>query len=758
MAAVWEELKRRNVVRVAITYSVVGWLILQFTDVLIPLLGLPEWVGKLVFLLLAIGFPLALVFAWAYELTPEGIKPEKDVDRSQSNTHGTGRKLDFIIMAVMMLALGYFAIDKFVLDPSRDSAATSNIVAGLTEVRELVDEYQYAEAFVRASKLDSAITEQSLREELWAIVSRTVNLTSDPPGASVWMRLYVSEEEDWVYLGQTPLTDTRVPLVLARFRLELEGYQTLYVAGWGREIFRLNPVDSLPEGMVRVPGGEIEGLPPGFEHLKVELTDYLIDTTEVTNRQYQRFVDADGYSNPEFWQHRMVKDGKELPFDEAMQLFQDQTGRPGPSTWEVGTYRDGMADQPVGGISWYEATAFARFTRKQLPTFYHWYWAASPVFHQYMIRYSNFTGKGSVPVRTLDGISRFGAFDMAGNVREWSVNQIDDSRFLLGGGWSDPEYMFTEAYAESPFDRNKVNGLRLMLSLDNTNLELAQGPIARPNRNYSVEHPVTDDIFGVYRRLYAYDAAPLNVEVVAREVAEHWTREEIELDAAYGNERLTVFLYLPRNTLPPYGPVAYFPGSSAIGRGESPAAARRFAGSFLVKSGRAVLYPVYKGTYNRRTDLKTDIQNETNSYREHVIQWSKDLGRALDYLETRPDIEIGRLGYFGFSWESSIAPVLIAVEPRIKASVLLSGGLLLQPTQREVDPFNFLPRVKIPTRMINTPNDFFFPLKTSQRPFYKFLGAEQKDSVLLEGAHLPPINDVARETLEWFDRHLGPAL
>ncbi len=121
MASVWEELKRRNVVRVAIAYAIVSWLILQITDVLTPLLRLPEWVGGFVFLLLVIGFLLALILSWAYELTPEGLKKEKDIDRSESMTHVTGRKLDFVIIAMLVVALGYFAYDKFVLDPDRDA-------------------------------------------------------------------------------------------------------------------------------------------------------------------------------------------------------------------------------------------------------------------------------------------------------------------------------------------------------------------------------------------------------------------------------------------------------------------------------------------------------------------------------------------------------------------------------------------------------------------------------------------------------------
>ena len=213
-------------------------------------------------------------------------------------------------------------------------------------------------------------------------------------------------------------------------------------------------------------------------------------------------------------------------------------------------------------------------------------------------------------------------------------------------------------------------------------------------------------------------------------------------------------MFLPSDAEPPYRPIIYFPGSNAIYRRDNPAA-EDFRFPFLITSGHAVLFPVYKGTFERGTGLASDIQDETNFYREHVIQWSKDLGRAIDYLETRSDIAIGQLGYVGLSWGSAMAPVMMAMEPRIKASVLISGGLVLQPTQPEVDPFNFLSRVRVPTRMVNVPNDYFYPLDTSQRPFYQFLGAESKDRVLLEGGHLPPMNDVARETLDWFDQYLA---
>ncbi len=108
-----QELKRRNVFRVGIAYAILAWLILQILDVVVPILDIPDWVGKSILLLVAIGFPIVLIFAWAFELTPEGLKFERDVDRSQSITPSTGRKLDFMIIGILGIAVVLFALDKY---------------------------------------------------------------------------------------------------------------------------------------------------------------------------------------------------------------------------------------------------------------------------------------------------------------------------------------------------------------------------------------------------------------------------------------------------------------------------------------------------------------------------------------------------------------------------------------------------------------------------------------------------------------------
>jgi hypothetical protein len=112
------ELKRRNVFRMAALYLVAGWVLLQVADVLAGVLGLPDWTLRLVAFLLLLGFPLALIFSWVYELTPEGLKRDHEVDRTQSITAQTGRKLNVVIVGLLAAAVTLLALDRFVDKPA----------------------------------------------------------------------------------------------------------------------------------------------------------------------------------------------------------------------------------------------------------------------------------------------------------------------------------------------------------------------------------------------------------------------------------------------------------------------------------------------------------------------------------------------------------------------------------------------------------------------------------------------------------------
>jgi cephalosporin-C deacetylase-like acetyl esterase len=344
---------------------------------------------------------------------------------------------------------------------------------------------------------------------------------------------------------------------------------------------------------------------------------------------------------------------------------------------------------------------------------------------------------------------------MAGNVREWVVNAAGESRYTLGGAWSDPTYLFTGPDALDPFERNPIQGFRCALYPTPPPQE-AFGPIERVFRDYSKETPVPDAIFAAYRSLHHYDAGPLEAKTEAPQTdSEYWTEAHVSYAAAYGGERIPGTLFLPKNAAPPYQAVVYFPPGSALRLNSiRDAGTRQFA--FIVRSGRALLFPGYKGTYSRRLPPGEGGPNES---RDVTIQWSKDVGRSIDYLRSRPDIDGEKIGYYGLSMGAVEGPIVAAVEPRIRVLVLVGGGLGSEEEPAEVDPFNFASRVSIPVLMINGSHDFLFPLEASQNALFRLLASPQeaKRHVVYEGGHVPPrLQDIARETLEWLDKYLGP--
>lgn len=619
-------------------------------------------------------------------------------------------------------------------------------------------------AFALAARAQRAIPGDPTLERLWETISSPVEIRSEPQGARVFARPYGQPDAEWTSFGRTPLAERRFPKGFSRIRLELDGYDAVDDVVWtleGPRSYRLQPAGSAPAGMVFVDGGEHSLHAVGLDHLSAERVEpFYMDRHEVTNKAYKRFVDSGGYRNRTFWTVPFVKDGRELGWAEAMALFTDRTGQAGPSTWEVGDYPEGQDDHPVMGVSWYEAAAYAAFAGKQLPTIYHWDLVAYLMASGEIIPLSNYDNRGPAPAGSRRAMSRFGALDMAGNAREWTFNGSDRAgdHFILGGGWNDEAYSFNDAYTQNGFDRSATNGFRCMQPAETRGVsDRLTRRIELPFRDYAGETPVTDEVFQLFLRQFEYDRTPLNarVESVDDAASEDWIKEAVTFDAAYGKERVRAYLYLPRRGQPPYQTVVAFPGDQGFGisssEGSSPA-------EHLLKSGRAYLFPVYKGTYERRDELTSSMPNESNTYREHVVYWSKDLRRSIDYLETRPDIDARRLAFFGVSWGGRMAPVMLALERRFKAAVVMVAGLRHQKTQPEADPFNYLPRVTLPVLMLNGRYDFYFPVETSQRPYFERLGTPSADKswMVYDGSHSVPATQLAKESLAWLDRYLGP--
>ena len=632
----------------------------------------------------------------------------------------------------------------------------------LPRIQRLADSGETEAAFLLAREASAAIPDDPGLRRVWPRVAVPVTIRSEPPGATLYRRAYAAHDTTWQLVGVTPLDSVWFPIGFSRVKLEKRGFRPFLGAldpQWvPTRPIRLETDSTALPGMVRVLGADRVDLHfPGLDHLApVPLADYFIDRTEVTNRQFKVFVDSGGYRRREFWQEPFVENGRALSWDQAMARFKDKTGRPGPATWEVGDFPNGQGELPVTGVSWYEAAAYAKFVGRALPTIFHWNRAAETRDANWIVPASNLEGRALAPAGAFRGLGPYGTLDMAGNAREWCLNEMRGQRYILGGGWNDPTYLFTEAFAQPPFDRSATNGFRLaQYAPDDSTVRRASQPIEWPSRNFATEHPASDAVFAIYRRAYDYDRTPLQERVEETDSsAEDWVVQRVSFAAAYGDERMMAYLFLPKRGRPPYQTLVYFPGAIAM-------VSRSLevdAIDFILKSGRAVMYPVYKSTYERADNLKSWYANESNAYREHVIMWAKDLRRSIDYLGTRSDIDTGRLAYYGRSWGGYLGGILPALEPRLKTSVLYVAGLQIQRAQPEVEPINFLPRITMPVLMLNGRYDYFFPVQTSQDPMFRLLGTppDRKRHVLYDGGHFVPRTMLFSEVLEWLDRYLGP--
>jgi dienelactone hydrolase len=347
---------------------------------------------------------------------------------------------------------------------------------------------------------------------------------------------------------------------------------------------------------------------------------------------------------------------------------------------------------------------------------------------------------------------------MAGNVQEWCWNGAGDGkRYVLGGAWDGGYAWFTGDAAQAAIYREKNTGFRCVKNLP------GQAPpkeafeeVKRPVRDFLAVKPFNDLQFQIVKGLYAYDKTkPLKAVVERREETASWVHERVAVDAAYGTERLIIHLFLPKESAPPYQPVLYWPSGGGLVRAVVSPMDEYLA--FLIKSGRALVCPAYKGTYERKTQPPGAAVGQW----EHFVQQANDLSRSIDYLETRPkDFDAAAIGYYGVSWGATSTVRAVAVEDRIKAAVLADGGLPATPFERpERDPVHYLPRITIPVLMLNGKYDAGYPPKEAQEPMFQLLGTalDRKKYRLFYSSHVAaPSPERIQETVSWFDSYLGP--
>jgi serine/threonine protein kinase len=356
--------------------------------------------------------------------------------------------------------------------------------------RAMTERLESAAAAGRLDEVSGLLQEKGLDlgDERLAVLAKrvagTLSVVSDPPGATVAVKRvpplagFASRQE--VTIGLAPITARRLVVGEYLVRLSMDrmnpvDFLVRIEAGKDLPVVRkLLPSTAASDGMTLVDEGGSAVSPPG-----AAVPGFQIDKYEVSNARFLRFVSAGGYREQTFWPETLIVKGRPTQWATALQAFVDRTGLPGPRSWSGGNFPEGKGDHPVVGVSWYEATAYARWLGKELPTREQWWRAAlgdtrgafpwGNDVKTAEIR-ANFELVGTRPVGSYPlGVSPFGCFDMAGNVREWLRDPASDPalRSVVGGSWEDPAYMFELSHTEAfdPAFANQAIGFRLVLPL-----------------------------------------------------------------------------------------------------------------------------------------------------------------------------------------------------------------------------------------------------------------------------------------------------
>jgi serine/threonine protein kinase/formylglycine-generating enzyme required for sulfatase activity len=651
----------------------------------------------------------------------------------------------------------------------------------LPEISSLIDEGRHVEAHDLALRAEAWIEGDTALTGLMVETTDLLTVTSEPEGAEVFLQRYAPDPAqipDSQLIGVTPIVEYRIPRADHRVVVSTDGFlpaERMASSAWARSeslaeegrlvsiVVSLAASDDTPPGMVPVPGGEYQMVGPDAPTgMTAALGPFFIDRLEVTNEAFKTFVDAGGYAGDAYW--------VEAPSDIRPRLV-DRTGLPGPRSWVGQQFPEGEGRHPVSGVSWYEAQAFCRSRGRRLPTAFEWEKVARDgrVAHRGVLMpwgyqsasarvgpRANFNSTGPVEVNAHPfGISPYGAYAMAGNVREWLANPMGDGFMITGGSWEGPAYLYTEFGAESGNFASPALGFRCALSEGSGDQGADRIDIDTRVPTYQ---PVDEATFRTLLTHYRYDRRPANPRITETVETPAWTRQRIWIDGP-GSDSVLVYFYAPKAVEPPYQTMVFVPGSGALFMETLPESVEWTVGP-VIQGGRAALAVVMRGMLERDfPPAFTPPPPPSVEFRDLMVLRATELRLGMDYAESRSDVDPDKFAYVAVSWGAGSRLAFSAVDDRYKAVVYIGGGIdeRVKPTLPEADNVNFAPYVLAPKLLLNGRNDEEHPWLSRALPLWNLLSEPKELELVDGGGHVVPLESRIPAINGFLDRVLGPA-
>lgn len=668
-----------------------------------------------------------------------------------------------LILGIILTGLVLLIFVYFFRKINNNQALVSEIIPELIEI---YDEGKIAKSFNKAKELLKEYPNNDIIKNYFEKSSKYVPLKIDKDGVEISVKY--SGDSIYTYLGKSPIDSFIAPNMWGwlSHKLKLK-YNDLEF-----ELDGKNGYDYLmPETTIEVPenhkvflGSKVNMFLQGINFEETQIESFSLAKNEVSNKEYQEFVDAGGYENPAYWDFPFEVGNKIYDFNSSIKLFTDKYGQLGPANWSYGKFPAGLENLPVTGISWFEARAYARYSNLSLPNLYQWLFASGIPDDWFTVNQSvtNESNYNSTQLREVS--NNAGSYNelnnIGGNVKEWALNPNGDEKekySIMGGAYNEASYTFNNYYSLSPFDRSIGNGFRLSKNLSNKQSELDNEIIPDFKRNFDELEDVSDEVFEVYKSQFDYGNKPLNsITTNIEDFNEGYTAQKFELETTYqSDEKLTGYIVFSNKFKDKYSPVIIFPNASSIGT-NSDSEFPNLGFKHLLDEGYAIIQPMYFNTYNREKILKTFWASESEDYKDAIIKIGQDYKRTLDYIESRNDFDFSKMSYFGYSWGSTTSNYLLAIDERIKAAVICVGGLMLQKSKKEVEAHYYVRRIKTPILHIIGKEDGIFGYEENYKPWKKLIGTPKDKLKLIEldnVGHGLPFDTIIKHHSNWIKAH-----